>query len=148
MSFLHIDKTQIVEILPQVRQELTYSTWPISWVLKSWRCKEPGHQQPWYLLWWTRLIQSLHVTGLTKQSHQLPQLTVKLVIKYMVTSSAPIDLSDLFTHILQDCFNSNGREVILKDMGISNWQLNTTKCQPCPVIKNLTLYVLNFLEGT
>ena len=27
MSFLHIDMTQVVEILPQVRQELTYSTY-------------------------------------------------------------------------------------------------------------------------
>ena len=26
MSFLHIDMTQVVEILPQVEQELTYST--------------------------------------------------------------------------------------------------------------------------
>ena len=26
VSFLHIDTTQVVEILPQIRQELTYST--------------------------------------------------------------------------------------------------------------------------
>ena len=26
MSFLHIDMTQVVEILPQIKQELTYST--------------------------------------------------------------------------------------------------------------------------
>ena len=26
MSFLHIDATQVVEILPQIRQEPTYST--------------------------------------------------------------------------------------------------------------------------
>ena len=26
VSFLHIDKTQVVEILPQIRQEPTYST--------------------------------------------------------------------------------------------------------------------------
>ena len=39
MSFLHIDMAQVLEILPQVRQELTYSTWSISWVLTSWRCK-------------------------------------------------------------------------------------------------------------
>ena len=42
MSFLHIDITQAVEIIPQVRQELAYSTPSISWVLMSWR-KEPGH---------------------------------------------------------------------------------------------------------
>ena len=54
--------TQVVEILPRVRQELiiTYSTWSISWMLMSWQCKEPGHQQPWYLLCWTKLTQSLH----------------------------------------------------------------------------------------
>ena len=27
MSFLHIDMTQVVKILPQVKQELTYSTY-------------------------------------------------------------------------------------------------------------------------
>ena len=46
--FLHIDATQVVEILPQIRQEPTYSTWSISWLLMSWRRKEPGHQQSWY----------------------------------------------------------------------------------------------------
>ena len=48
MSFLHIDMTQVVEILPQIRQGPTYSTQSISWLLMSWRRKEPGHQQPWY----------------------------------------------------------------------------------------------------
>ena len=47
MSLLHIDMTQVVGILPQVRQWLTYSTKSISWELMSWRRKEPGHQQPW-----------------------------------------------------------------------------------------------------
>ena len=27
----------------------------------SWLCKKPGHQQPWYLLYWTELIWSLHM---------------------------------------------------------------------------------------
>ena len=36
MSFLNIDMTQVVEILPQVGQERTYSTQSISWVLMSW----------------------------------------------------------------------------------------------------------------
>ena len=35
MSFLHIDATQVVEILPQIRQEPAYSTWSISWLLMS-----------------------------------------------------------------------------------------------------------------
>ena len=39
MSFHHIDVTQLVEILPQIRQEPTYSTQSISWLLMSWRCK-------------------------------------------------------------------------------------------------------------
>ena len=47
-SFLHINMAQVVEILPQIRQEPTYSTWSVSWLLMSWRRKEPGHQQPWY----------------------------------------------------------------------------------------------------
>ena len=43
MSSLHIDTTQAVEILLEVRQECAYFTWSISWVLMSWRRKEPGH---------------------------------------------------------------------------------------------------------
>ena len=50
MSFLHMDMTQVVEILPQVRQGPTHSAKSISWLLMSWRRKEPGHQQPWYQL--------------------------------------------------------------------------------------------------
>ena len=30
----------------------------------SWRRKEPGYQQPWYWLCWTRIIRSLHVNAL------------------------------------------------------------------------------------
>ena len=45
MSLLHIDITQVPEILPHVRPGPTYS---ISWLLMSWRRKEPGHRQPWY----------------------------------------------------------------------------------------------------
>ena len=48
MSFLHTNKTQVAEIPPRVRQGPAYSTWSISWLLMSWRRKEPGHQQPWY----------------------------------------------------------------------------------------------------
>ena len=48
MSLLHIDMTQVLKILPQVRPEPTYSTWSISWLLMSWWRKEPGHQQQWY----------------------------------------------------------------------------------------------------
>ena len=48
MSLLHIDMTQVLKILPQVRPVPTYSTQSISLLLMSWWRKEPGHQQPWY----------------------------------------------------------------------------------------------------
>ena len=48
VSFIHIDMTQVLKILPQVSEGPTYSILSISWLLMSWRCKEPGHQQPWY----------------------------------------------------------------------------------------------------
>ena len=48
ISFLHIDMTQVVGILPSVRQGIACFTWPISWLLMTWRYKEPGHQQPRY----------------------------------------------------------------------------------------------------
>ena len=65
MSLFRIDMTHVLKILPQVRPGLagangvsagsslarpgpTYSTESISWLLMSWRRKEPGNQQPWY----------------------------------------------------------------------------------------------------
>ena len=48
MSLLHSDMTHVLNILPRVRPGPTYSQWSISWLLMSWRRKEPGHQQPWY----------------------------------------------------------------------------------------------------
>ena len=48
MSLLHSDMPWVVEILYPIRPGLTYFTWSISWLLRSWRRKEPGHQQPWY----------------------------------------------------------------------------------------------------
>ena len=46
MSYLHANTTQVVEISPRARQGPAYSTKSISWLLMSWRRKEPGHQQP------------------------------------------------------------------------------------------------------
>ena len=63
VSFLHIDTTQVIEILPQIRQGSTYSTYSISWLLMSWRRKEPGHQQPRYWPSWTEITRSPHVKG-------------------------------------------------------------------------------------
>ena len=48
VSFLHIDMTQVLKILPQVKEGPTYCILSISWLLMSQRHKEPGHQQPWY----------------------------------------------------------------------------------------------------
>ena len=48
MSFLHMDITQVVEIIPQIRQGPACSTKSIPWLLMSWRHKEPGHYLPWY----------------------------------------------------------------------------------------------------
>ena len=39
MLFLYIDMTQVVEILPEIRQGPTHSTQSISWLL-CWRLKE------------------------------------------------------------------------------------------------------------
>ena len=38
--------TQVVETLPHVRQRPTEFTESISWLLMTWRCKDPGHRQP------------------------------------------------------------------------------------------------------
>ena len=63
MSLLHNDMAQVVEILPRVRQEVTYPTYQISWLLMSWRHKEPGHQQQCYWPCWTGIIWSPYVKG-------------------------------------------------------------------------------------
>ena len=63
ISLLHIDVTQVLKILTQVRPGLTYSTQSISWLLMSWRHKEPGHQQPWYWPSQTKITRSLQVKG-------------------------------------------------------------------------------------
>ena len=46
MSLLRIDMTQVPKSLSQVRPGPAYSTQSISWLLMSWRRKEPRHQQP------------------------------------------------------------------------------------------------------
>ena len=63
MSFLHIDVTQVLKILLQVRQGPTYSIQSISWLLMYWRRKEPGHQQQWYWPSSTEITRSPHVKG-------------------------------------------------------------------------------------
>ena len=46
ISFPHNEWAQTVEILPYQIQNPNISTKSIPWVLMSWQCKEPGHQQP------------------------------------------------------------------------------------------------------
>ena len=70
MSLLYIDMAELVEIL-------TYSTESISWLLMTWRRKEPCDQQPWHLLCWTTLIRSPHVRSM--KSNQ----------KYNIHTSSP-----------------------------------------------------------
>ena len=62
--FLHTWMAQVVEILPQGRQAPTYLIQSTSWLLMTWQCKEPWHQQPWY--WpssFPRMIWAIHVRG-------------------------------------------------------------------------------------
>ena len=56
--------TQVVEILPDVRQELTYSTQSMMLNIMgadAWQRREPRLQQPWYWLCWIGIIRSLHI---------------------------------------------------------------------------------------
>ena len=62
MSFLHIDMAHVVDTLPQDKS-LPILHRQYRRVLKSWRRKEPGQQQPWYILCWTELIGSSHLKG-------------------------------------------------------------------------------------
>ena len=39
---------RIVEILLRGKQPSVYPAWPITWLLMTWRRKEPGHHQPCY----------------------------------------------------------------------------------------------------
>ena len=50
MSILYIDMTQVIGIFPHERPRLVFFTWTISWLLMTWKCKEPRHHQPWYWL--------------------------------------------------------------------------------------------------
>ena len=45
-SLFHTETTEVHEIFLRVRRGPTYSNKSISWLLITWRRKEPGHQQP------------------------------------------------------------------------------------------------------
>ena len=50
LSFLNTEIAQVAEILPYDIQESVYAAQsiPLAWLLMTWWCNEPGHQQPWY----------------------------------------------------------------------------------------------------
>ena len=101
---LHTDTTQVDEILSHVRQELTCSTWSlISWVLMPWRCKEPGHQQPWCWLFRTGKFGPRTLTVNFNKTTQIfywlnctRHCSHVIVLNWSKPYIAPILVSDLF----------------------------------------------------
>ena len=100
ISFFHIVRKQVVEILPQVRHELPYSTLSISWMLMCCWHKEPGHQQPWYLLCWTKLICS---PMLRVNQNTVTSFMKTYVITFLYTHSQP--LSSGLSVLMQVCWS-------------------------------------------
>ena len=97
----------IVEILPHVRQELTYSTWSVSWVLMSWRCKEPGHQQPWYLLCWTgKFGPSMLRVKRQICKHSLQKMLVVFSGPHVLTHRGRHKMADILQPIYWMAFSS------------------------------------------
>ena len=45
------------------KPEINAGSRSISWVLRSWRREEPGHQPPWYWIRWIGIVRSPHVKG-------------------------------------------------------------------------------------
>ena len=148
VSFLHIDMTQVVEILPQVRQEIIYSTLSISWVLMPWRCKEPRHQQPRYWLCWTELIWSPHVnlnerTFISSYHYPPPcigtfvlvtfwpeaprrqEVTTDLIIPNMDNDVVPLISTIILPKVLT-CFSLYSLKHCLWFIDICMWYLNAT----------------------
>ena len=65
LSFLSTEIAQADEILPRWRQGPFYSALSILWLLMTWRCKKPGHYQPWCCssdpgIFWKTLRGSTH----------------------------------------------------------------------------------------
>ena len=71
VSFPDIDTSQVVEIMiVNIMAADELATQGGEWLSltafleqRIWQRKEPRYQQPWYLLCWTVLIQSLHNKG-------------------------------------------------------------------------------------
>ena len=62
-SFFNNDMSKVTEIHSQGRQHHAHCTQSIPWLLMTWQCKEPGHQQPccWPSL--PTILQSQHQKG-------------------------------------------------------------------------------------
>ena len=112
MSFLHTGMRQVVEILPQVIEELIYSTYSISWLLMSWHCKEPGHQQPWYFFW-TKLIRppQVRVNIITKTVCIFHGIYYKICPMHWHWRKINIVWRKIFTHFSSGL---NGLKFLLK----------------------------------
>ena len=48
LSWFTTEMARVVPIPLHGKQGPVYFTLPISWLQMTWRCQEPGHQQPWY----------------------------------------------------------------------------------------------------
>ena len=48
LPFLNLEMVQAIKILPCGNQGAVYTTLSTSWLLKTWWCNKPDHQQPWY----------------------------------------------------------------------------------------------------
>ena len=55
--------TQVAKYIPHRRQGPIYPAWSIPWLLVSWRCKEPRHQQQLYWPSSPRIFPSQHYKG-------------------------------------------------------------------------------------
>ena len=62
---IKIEMDYAVEIFAHGNHQSMYLTQSMPWLLMTWWCKEPGHQQPWYWPISPRMLQSQHQKGLT-----------------------------------------------------------------------------------
>ena len=96
--------TEVIEILPQLRQERAYFTWSISWVLMPWQHKEPGHQQPWYWLCWTESIRWYQATTkLMWLMNEAVQWDIVFLCSFVFTRAAILSHGNSELHDLHLC---------------------------------------------
>ena len=96
--------TEVIEILPQLRQERAYFTWSISWVLMPWQHKEPGHQQPWCWLCWTESIRWYQATTkLMWLMNEAVQWDIVFLCSFVFTRAAILSHGNSELHDLHLC---------------------------------------------